>query len=314
MVSIDCLAALDHLLWLRTGQRAAAQLGTTQPTVSRNTKHCSEVFNIKVAKTGGEWEVLGDPSLLDAERNVHQRYRWDHQLPLRLDGQYWTDLYLQGFTPPDWIKGNFNYSSYERPLALIRSGVLDAWICSYPDVPEDHRLTGWQISRSRIDLVVKRGHPLLQLGDNLSLNDLAAYPLMPRPEGAFPQLERMLASVGLGESPERTARIQASPWFGKVPIEDRTVLISSPLTRNGHGERMVRLPVNLPFEKGDLLVVRSDFTHHGRTAQLARDLQDHLRTIASGQDGFTVLEQPVLHKPAVTPVHEPQTASLSSVR
>lgn len=155
MVSIDCLAALDALLWLRTGRRAADQLGVSQPTISRNTRHCSELFNIRVVKKGGEWEVQGNHALLDAERRVHQRYRWDHHAPLRLDGHHRMADNLQGFQPAGWITGNLDDRDHARPLALLRSGIIDAWLCRDPDRPEDPSLSTWRLARSRAALVVR---------------------------------------------------------------------------------------------------------------------------------------------------------------
>ncbi len=301
MVSIDCLAALDYLLWLRTGRRAADHLGVSQPTISRNTRHCTELFNIRVVKKGGEWEVLGNHALLDAERRVHQRYRWDHHAPLRLDGHDWMADNLQGFQPSGWIKGNVDYRDHTRPLALIKGGIIDAWLCSDPDRPEDPGLTAWQLSRSRIDLVVRHGHPLLELGDHLSLDNLGHYPLMPLPEGAPAALEQGLRSAGLASSWDRAATIGPSPRPGQVATEDLTMAIASPLTGPLQASDMVRLPISLPLEQADLLVVRSEFAHHPRTASLIEQLLAHLRTVAAGLEGITVFDQALLCTPGATP-------------
>ena len=76
MISLDCLAALDHLIWLRTGQRAAAALSCAQPTVSRNSRKCLEVFGLELARSRGEWRLIGDTGLINLERRVHQQWRW----------------------------------------------------------------------------------------------------------------------------------------------------------------------------------------------------------------------------------------------
>ena len=93
VVSIDSLACLDYLIWLRSGSAAAGRLGLTQPTVSRNVSRVSEIFGIELVKPNGEWDLVGDTTLLNLERSVHQRYRWFHELPLRIEAQYYSGLY-----------------------------------------------------------------------------------------------------------------------------------------------------------------------------------------------------------------------------
>ena len=44
VISVECLAALDHLIWLRTGQRAADALDCVQPTSSRYSRKCLEAL------------------------------------------------------------------------------------------------------------------------------------------------------------------------------------------------------------------------------------------------------------------------------
>jgi hypothetical protein len=90
VVSEEVLAALDALLWLRTGDRAAAYLQCTQPTVSRHSRRCLKVFGLAIAKQSGEWCLRGDQTLIDLERGVHQLLRWRQGRGLRLDGQHWS--------------------------------------------------------------------------------------------------------------------------------------------------------------------------------------------------------------------------------
>ncbi len=37
--------------------------------------------------------------------------------------------------PEGWISGNFDFFDYQRPIELLRKGVIDAWVASYPDIP-----------------------------------------------------------------------------------------------------------------------------------------------------------------------------------
>jgi hypothetical protein len=100
LVSVDVLAALDALLWLRTGERAAAYLQCTQSTVSRQSRRCLEVFGLAMEKRDGEWCLCGDQTLIDLERGVHQLLRWRKGLGLRLEGQHWSRHWLAADIPP----------------------------------------------------------------------------------------------------------------------------------------------------------------------------------------------------------------------
>jgi hypothetical protein len=130
VISVECLAALDHLIWLRTGQRAAEALDCVQPTISRNSRKCLEVFELKLQRSRGEWRVLGDSELLNLERQVHQQLRWSRHHTLRLEAQHWSAPILDGFDLPGWRLGNVNQLEHEQPLALLEQGVIDAWLCS----------------------------------------------------------------------------------------------------------------------------------------------------------------------------------------
>ena len=71
MISVDGPAALDHLIWLRTGQRAAEALACTQPTVSRNSRKCLDVFELE-----GAYSSDFDSSLHSKDRPRHQHPEW----------------------------------------------------------------------------------------------------------------------------------------------------------------------------------------------------------------------------------------------
>ena len=84
----------------------------------------------------GEWELIGDTTSLDLERKVHQRWRWEKQQPLRLEAQHWSGPALCHPVPEGWISGNFDFFDYQRPIELLRKGVIDTWVASYPDIPD----------------------------------------------------------------------------------------------------------------------------------------------------------------------------------
>lgn len=95
MLKLDELALFDGLIWLRTGESVARRFSCAQSTVSRNTAKVLELFGLElVCDDFGEWQLLGDLSLLNAERQVHQKARWASWAPLRLEATYWMDRAL----------------------------------------------------------------------------------------------------------------------------------------------------------------------------------------------------------------------------
>lgn len=297
MVTLEYLAALDHLIWLRTGQRAADALCCAQPTVSRNSKKCLDTFRLSLHKQSGEWQIEGDCSLLNAERTVHQRWRWQNGSRLRLDAQHWSSALVQRAALSGWTSGNLNYFEYERPSALLRDGVIDAWLCTAPDAPRAEGLYGRQLSLMPMHLIVKEGHPLLAREAPLQWSDLAAYPLLPLPDGAFPVFERVMRRLDLWPTPEREARIQQQPWFRHTPLEDLLIGYTTPLSLPLYGEGWQRLPLQLPIHVGDVLVVREEFRDHPRTHDLARQLLQQLATASSHHADVVLYEHDQTYDP-----------------
>ena len=76
MIGLDELDCLDYLIWLRTGDRVAKRLNMDQASVSRKARRAVAAFGLYVKKSSGEWDVEGDLSLLNMERQVHQDCRW----------------------------------------------------------------------------------------------------------------------------------------------------------------------------------------------------------------------------------------------
>lgn len=277
MVTLDGLEALDHLIWLRTGARAAEALGCNQSTISRHAARCQKVFAIRLVRRAAEWQVRGETTLLHAERRLHQNYRWEAGLPLRLDAQHWLrDLY-GSCQLPGWKTGNMNYLEYERPRELLKQHIIDAWLCCAPDIPDDPELTCVQLSEMPMQLLVKQGHPLLRRTAPLTIVEASAYPLLPLPQGAFPVFEAKLASLGWNQ-PAAAARQRCAeqPEGETLPIEDLHLGIASPLTRSLYGPDYRILPLTLPISFGDVLVVRSEFAQHPRYQELLVSLLDHL--------------------------------------
>lgn len=284
VVEVDCLAALDCLQWLRTGSRAAEILGCSQSGISRSARKCERVFGISLKKQAAEWRLIGDTTLIEAERRVHQQHRWSSGASLRLETQHWQRELYGALPLRGWVKGNMNYLEYHQPHALLRERIIDAWLCSAPDAPQENELATIQLCSMPSLLTVKHDHPLAALGEAITLEDVRAYPLLPLPNGAFPVYEAMLESQGL-----TFLRSTESP-LPALAIEDLLVGIASPLTLPLYGPEAIALPIQLPIPVGDVLVVRREYADHPRTEALIDELLRHLRQIAVTLPNLEVLD------------------------
>lgn len=284
------LAALDALLWLRTGERAAGYLQCTQSTVSRHSRRCLEVFGLVIEKRAGEWCLCGDQTLIDLERRVHQLLRWRKGMGLRLDSQHWSWYWLAADIPATWAAGNHNYFEYQRPQELLCKSMIDAWICSAPDLPEDPDLHSIQVTAMPMELLVKARHPLLKRGDQLDWHDLDDYPVLPLPDGAFPKAQLMLEAQGLWSCPARDRRYQQAPWFGLLPIEDLMIYFGTPLQRAaGLLDGLLPLPLALPITVGDAVVVKKEFASNPHLLSLLAALVHQAHRLAAGLEAVQVV-------------------------
>lgn len=290
VVTLECLDAFDHLMWLRTGARAAEVLGCNQSTISRHAARCQQTFDIKLRRESAELVVVGDQELLAAERRLHQHYRWEMGLPLRFEAQHWMREFYASWQQPEWTKGNLNYLEYARPLDLLKQRIIDAWLCGAPDIPDDPELTCVQLYALPMLLAARLDHPL-QLKSPLTLQDVAAYPLLPLPQAAFPVFEARLEALGLVGSGSEPPPDASTPGEQALPFAERCLGIASALTLPLYGPEYQALPVEIPIHFGDVLVIRSEFAAHRRSQELLDSLLVHVRAATAGTDSVRVCEQ-----------------------
>lgn len=290
VVSINELACLDALLWLRTGERAASRLQLSQPAVSRNSKRALEALGLKINRQEGEWQLNGDVTMLDLAHQLHQHHRWQCQQALRLDAQYYSGPLLCSPAPKDWILGCFDFMEVHTPLRLLREGILDAWIGVYPDLPDpsDTALTCIHLSRMPTHLVVAEGHPLLALGDAIRLDDVKQYPSLSLPDGAFPKVQARLQKLGLWSSPSRIRRYRQDLWEGRT-LDQLTVGYATAFTMRLFDLPQVVLPIRIDCAVGDSIVVKRCYAEHPRLHELLRLMKDRLGQLAREIPELTVL-------------------------
>jgi len=291
VVDFELLEALDALIWLRTGHQVASRYNLHQSTVSRNGNRCAQEFHVSLVRRNSEWSIEGDSTLLNLERYVHQVSRWLANKPLRLEAQHWSAPLLCIPTPSGWIAGNFNYLEYERPFKLLKERIIDAWISSYPDAlnHDDPDFTVICLSRMPLQIVVKEGHPLLELGSQIAFDDIARFPLLPLPSGSFPRVQKVLREIGLWQNSSVPTE---SEWRGRSDIDDLMVGFSTPLTLSLYGDSYKALPLQVPVEVGDALVVAREWANSTQIRSLVSLLQCRLEILAKALSGVEVLYDP----------------------
>jgi len=279
LVDLETLAALDGLLWLRTGDAAAEKLSLSQPSISRRAKQAQTIFEVSSKKCDGEWDLLSDAPLLNAERRVHQLARWKGLAPLRLEAAYWWQPLITQPSPPGWMVGLCDIVGVPRNLELLRLGIVDAWIGSKPDVPEndDPEFCTLPLSAMPVHCVVAPNHPLLQ-HKQLSFNDLEGFPSLALPRGAYPQVEAALKAVGLWSSPVRMQRYDINKWEGRNEAE-LTIAYATAMTLDLLGGSLVKLPLTLPLESGDVLVCKREFAERPQVELLTERLREHVQEL-----------------------------------
>lgn len=276
MVDLDALTALDALQWLRTADEVAKRFGISASSVSRQSRKCLDLFDLQLLRMDGEWNVVGDPSLLQLERRVHQAARWMGRRPLRLEATYWSGPLLCSPPPNNWILGLSNIVGISRNFQLVRERIVDACVIGLPDVPEGHDsdLGVKILSSMPVFFVGCQDHPLAHR-PCLSYGDIADYPTLALPEGAYPKVEESLKSIGLWNDVVRMSRYRREAWEGRTEAE-LTIGYGTVLSREVSGDNLVRLPLELPFASGEAIVVRNEFFGHPRFIALCDLIRSRL--------------------------------------
>lgn len=282
MLSLDKLAALDLCLWLRSGELTASRLGISQPSVSRRIRQALACFELRLVNPEREWQLAGPAEnleLLGLERQVHQAARWYGLAPLRIEGTYWSGPLLLSPEPDGWMGGRHDIVGVQRPLQWLRERVIDAWLAGGPDWPEpdDPEFGVIQLCRMPVHVVVAPDHPLLQRlrrQGQLSWDDVTAFPSLALPPGAYPKVEASLRALGLWSSAARMHRYRRELWEGRG--EEQLLVAYATLLSEQIAGCLVRLPLALPVQSGEALVVRRDWLDHPRLQELAALLRHRL--------------------------------------
>lgn len=273
MVEQDVLDALDGLQWLGCGEEVAKKWAISQPTVSRYCARALGIFGLLLERRHGEWDLIGDQTVLRLEREVHQTARGLGFRALRLEATYWSAPLLCSDLPPGWMLGRSDIVGIQRNIQLLQDRIIDAWIAGMPDLPtaEQPDLAVIPLSKMPVYFTCAPDHPLLNR-PNITYADIAEFPSLGLPSGSYPLVEQALKGLGLWNDGVRMKRYKRETWEGKSEAE-LTISYGTPLSLAISGGRLRRLPLKLPFDSGDALVVHNDLLTNPSVAALI----DHLR-------------------------------------
>jgi hypothetical protein len=274
LIDLHVLEAFDALLWLRTAEEVERRYGTTPATISRYRKRCLALFELALERRQGEWELIGDSSILLRERQVHQLARWRGYRPLRLEATYWSAPLLSTPALAGWVLGVSNIVGVRRTFQLVEERVVDALITGLPDLPTQRHpdLIAIPIIRMPVFYVAAPEHPLFSRAQ-LSVEEIAEFPSLALPEGSYPLVEQALRGLGLWNDGVRMTRYRRDIWEGRAE-QDLVVGYGTPFSLAVSGPNLRRLPLQLPFASGDALVVRRDVEHHPSLQALLAQLHD----------------------------------------
>ena len=292
MFDIFRLSCLDYLIWLRSGQDAASRLNCNQATVSRNAKSVADFLELDPQKLEGEWTLGGDLSLLNAERKVHQLYRWNQGKLPRIDSVYGVGAPYFQELPVPWVCGPANFLNASYPLSLLKDSILDAWLGCYPDVPEDDdEFLVINLTRYPSYFLVDRMHPLLNRSDKLVIDDLQNFPVLSLPDGAFPKIQNHLQSLGFQRFTVGAIRHEVSCWEGRT--EDQvTVSYGTVHTISNFAGTKVPLPLSTGLTVGDSLVVARRFATSDHFRRLLRNLSERAQSLSLTLDDLECCSDP----------------------
>ncbi len=282
--SPESLIALDHLCWLGSGRQVAARLGCNPSTISRKAESCAVSLGLLLRKRSGIWRLYGNGDLLQAERDLHQRYRLAGYGPLRLEICAELADPLSDPPHPAWCSGGQGHLTSRRPLELLEQRVIDAWLCSFCEELPSEENALWRVlelTSLPLLLLADARHPLgtppsSEAADPAPLGD---YPCLALPEDGQPRRQALLRRLGLVHHAQPLERYDAAKW--DEPLHDGCTLrpgIAFDLHRHP-GWRA--LPLALAHEAKIGLVLRRDLVDQLPAQGLHQALQEWIAAALS---------------------------------
>ena len=269
--SPEALIALDHLCWLGSGRDVADRMGCNPSTISRKAEACAVSLGLVLRKRNGFWNLYGDVDLLQAERELHQRYRLAGYGPLRLDLA--ADLAGPLAVPPHpaWCGGGQRHFSSRRPLELLEQRVIDGWLCSFCEELPSEEQSFWQVLelvRLPLLLLADGHHPLVASddGDPAKAEAVRHCPCLSLPEHCQPRRQSALRRLGLASQLLALERHDPLKWDS--PLADGHTIRPGLLFELHQHPSWRSLPLPITHQACVGLVVCRDLAEHQATREL----------------------------------------------
>ena len=192
MVTPESLDALDFLVWLNSGYRAAELCGCHQSSISRRAQDAAAIFGVSLQRERGFWRLSGSTALLDLEREVHQLHRLLRGSQLRLELAPQLAGRFPRLADSAWIAVPAEMVQPERSLTLVESRVIDGWLSDHHPAALDGRDGLGTFELQDACLVVRRelvGHPVFSTL-SLALQGLNGSSIEKRASGVAPAFRR----------------------------------------------------------------------------------------------------------------------------
>jgi len=210
VVSLEQLEALDLVQWLRSGAAAARSSHCDESSITRRTRASLKALGLQLSR-GSEFGLVGDTTLLELQRLVHQQARFLGHCPLRLDATHFIRQQLCAPPVPGWVLGPCDHRGNGVMLGLLQGRVIDALITSdlkgLPSSPELTVISLWDWPG---ELVVSSCHPLAD-ERGLSRGDIDKFPMLTLPDDLYPELASAIHAMGFGGT-SLLNRYDVGPW------------------------------------------------------------------------------------------------------
>jgi hypothetical protein len=128
----------------------------------------------------------------------------------------------------------------------------------------------------------------------LTLDDIAAYPSLALPDGAFPVFESYAGRISPWHSPSRILRYKKEKWEGRTE-DELTASFSKMFSLDMIADKHRILPIKFDQKFGDILVVRREYSDHPRFLALKSTLLERLKPWAKLHPDIRICESFKLH-------------------
>lgn len=269
------MEALDLAQWLRSGVAASRYLHCDQSSITRRIRTSLKVLALEMLR-GNEFELLGDPILLELQRLVHQQARFLGHRPLRLDATHYIRQQLVAPQVPGWLLGPCDHRGNAAMVKLVIGRVLDVYITSdLKGLPSSPELTVIPLWDWPGELVVSSCHPLAH-ERGLSRGDIDKFPMLTLPDELYPELASVIHAMGFSGS-SRLDRYDMGSW--DLITEDAKSISYGSCISLAANTNLSRLHLKHGFIGGEALILLTEWLDNPAVSLMLEDLRSRQKIL-----------------------------------